>query len=366
MATVLAEAASFSSLRERRFLLNALIPSLAFSVAVLFITGVGTTHGITGTLRYWSSQTGASQAVLIFAFVTWIAFFSVFMAAMWQWIMHLYQGSWPKGFQWLAKRGVRHEQARVLQLFEEGNAVAIYEYPEEQDLDEVRPTRLGNIIRSAELYPYYRYRADPIILGPRMQALFPESYLKVLQEAASSLEFLLVIATLGGVFSIFSGLYLLITNAPWWIFLTCFWGGFILAIGAYSGSLNHARAYAEQLRSGFDLYRTDLLKQMRMPLPNDLDEERELWERIGLFLYRDFPPDLPFTREESNAYRNENDATQSMSTDIKSRPFSTRGSPYVTVVCMTCGFTNVFTRYPADGLCANPHTNPHSLFSDSG
>jgi hypothetical protein len=372
VAAVLAEAASFSSLRERRFLLNALIPSLAFSVAVLFMASIGTAHGITGTLRYWSSQAGASQAVLIFAFVTWVAFFSVLLAAMWQWLMHLYQGYWPSTFHWLAKRGVRHQQARLLRLYEQGNVAAAYsDYPYVEHLNEVRPTRLGNIIRSAELYPFYRYNAESVILGPRMQALFPESYLKVLEEAASSLEFLLVIATLGGFFSISSGLYLLITNAPWWIFLACFWGGFVLAIGAYSGSLNHARTYAEQLRSGFDLYRTELLKQMRLPLPDTLEEERELWESIGLFMYRNFPPDWSFTREGSNTDVNDNDAIQSkMSTSAKADSSIKTGHDNlyrVIVVCRICGFVNRFMYYPgADVLCGNPSTDPHSLLSDSG
>ena len=40
------------------------------------------------------------------------------------------------------------------------------------------------------------------------------------------------------------------------------------------------------IKAAFDLYRNELLKQMRLPLPATLDEEKTRWREIGQFLYR--------------------------------------------------------------------------------
>jgi hypothetical protein len=150
-------------------------------------------------------------------------------------------------------------------------------------------------LKSAELYSFYRYRADAIIVWPRLYHLFPERFAKSVDDARAALEFLLVVSALSVIFAVFAGSYLLIVGASWWVFLLCFWGSLALAVGTCYGAVGSALDYGEHLKAGFDLYRNSLFEQLRLVPPEDLGNERELWRKVVLFLYRDRPHDLPYT-----------------------------------------------------------------------
>ena len=67
--------------------------------------------------------------------------------------------------------------------------------------------------------------------------------------------------------------------------MLCFWGGYLVGWLAYRGALGSAVVYAELIKSSFDLYRNELLKQMRLPLPKTPKEEIKRWQEIRQFLY---------------------------------------------------------------------------------
>ena len=96
---------------------------------------------------------------------------------------------------------------------------------------------------------------------------------------------MLVISALSGIFALLSGVYLLIIKASGGLFLLCFWGGCLVGWLAYQGALGSAVVYAELIKSSFDLYRNELLKQMRLPLPKTPQEEMKQWREIGEFIY---------------------------------------------------------------------------------
>ena len=84
-------------------------------------------------------------------------------------------------------------------------------------------------------------------------------------------------------------LVLLAITASWWLFLACFWTGCLVALIAYRASIPSAVNYAEQLKVAFDLYRNELLQQLRIPLPATAAEERASWMEVNLLLYRNVP-----------------------------------------------------------------------------
>jgi len=59
----------------------------------------------------------------------------------------------------------------------------------------------------------------------------------------------------------------------WWLLLLYLLSGLALARFCYYAALSQAVAYGEQIRVGFDLYRSDVLKQMRIPLPTSAYKE---------------------------------------------------------------------------------------------
>src|SRR5205823_691343 len=111
-----------------------------------------------------------------------------------------------------------------------------------------------------------------------------------------ALDFMLVIASLGVAFAVLSGSYLLVMRSPWWLFLLCFWGGLAVALMAYRSALSNAQLVGTQIKMAFDLYREELLKQMRIPFPATQQKEKETWDQLCKFFFRNDPMRLPYRK----------------------------------------------------------------------
>jgi hypothetical protein len=298
----LKEAASFL---ERRFLLNAFFPSLIFWGALL-LAFLAPDGGINRAATAWAGQSATVQIAVSAAYLAWTWFWAGIIASQWRSIVRLYEGYWNPRFDRLTQVGRNWHIRQLLRLYEDEEYEALYYgYPYTTDLDEVMPTRFGNILKNAELYPRYRYQADAVLLWPRLTHLVPERFNQILSDARAQVEFLLVISTLSTVFALVAGVYLLVVGASWWIFLACFWGGLFLAFGTYLGSLNNALVYAQQFKAGFDLYRMELLRQMRLEPQDNLATERELWDKVYEFLLLNRPPGRTYTHEPPMASSDE-------------------------------------------------------------
>ncbi|MFF5287040.1 MULTISPECIES: hypothetical protein [Streptomyces] len=77
--------------------------------------------------------------------------------------------------------------------------------------------------------------------------------------------------------------------------------GLRCSVEAYRGAVRAALGYGELVRAAFDVHRRDLLKEMGLILPENLDAERALWAALAQQLHRgltDRPRLLRFTRAE--------------------------------------------------------------------
>ncbi|MCA1994354.1 MAG: hypothetical protein LDL41_20240, partial [Coleofasciculus sp. S288] len=241
-------------------------------------------------------------------FISLVTFFSGILVSNLTTIVRLYEGYWNFPLnRHLKNISTSWYRDRLKELGEKLDQDPSYyeeiylNYPPHNRLEQVMPTRFGNILKNAELYPLIRYKIDAVLIWPRLYNLFPERFIQTLAEARSSFEFMLVISFLGGAFALLSSIYLLIVGATWWLFLLCFWGGLLVAWLAYKAALGGARLYAQQVKAAFDLYRNELLIQMRLPLPTNLKEEKEQWEKIGQFLYRNLSDSLKYTNDEADS-----------------------------------------------------------------
>lgn len=286
-----------SSVLDRRFVINAFFPSLLFwsLLGVVFFAGQGMLDTM---VQAWNEQDIGMKLIQSVGFVAWVTFFAGLLTSQQTAILRFFEGYWniPLIGNWLKRLGQRWYQKRLGAL--DPNDDADYEniylnYPSPSRISEVMPTRLGNILKSAELYPNVRYKLDAVLVWPRLYNLFPESFVKTLVEAKSAMDFMLMISILGGAFGLVAGIYLLVACAPWWLFLLCAWGGSAVAGMAYQGILGSARLYAEQIRTAFDLYRHELLKQMRLKLPDSLSDEKVVWDAVNQLLYRNNPWEHP-------------------------------------------------------------------------
>lgn len=284
-SSVLQEA---TGLVDRQFLKNLFFPSLIFW-GLLIAIGVAGERNLSQVSAEWEAQATFVTLLQIIGFVAWVMFFSGVLSSQLTRILRFYEGYWTFPFSSRLKAaGQKWHQAQLAAIAEDTDRDQeryLY-YPPKTRPHEVMPTRLGNILKNAELYPRMRYGIDAVLVWPRLYNVLPDRFVQLFLEARSGLDFMLVLTTLSGAFAVLSGLYLLIVGATWWLFLVCFLGGLLVARLAYQGALGSAVAYAEQIKVAFDLYRNELLKQMRLPLPSTPEEEKSQWSDIDLFLLR--------------------------------------------------------------------------------
>ncbi len=154
----------------------------------------------------------------------------------------------------------------------------------------MKPTRLGNVLVSAENYPYTLYRLDAVLWWPRLSTLLPDTFRSQVDTNLTPMLAMLNFSMLLTLFAFGGGVAVLLTHGLWWVFCLVFLGGLLIAWGCYLAAAIQAVDYSELVRVAFDLYRYDLLKQMHVPLPDNLFQERLLWDVLNQWLYNYKPP----------------------------------------------------------------------------
>lgn len=175
----------------------------------------------------------------------------------------------------------------------------------------VLPTRFGNIHRASEYYSNQRYRIDSVSLWPRLVHVIHPTYFGHIQEGNNELAFLvnclwlsLLLALLCLSASIYQWilwrfavsqttppLYLITIDQAsdiyyqrGWLYLCSV--GVLVGIGYffYLAALPVARHYGNLVGSAFDLFRFDLLKQLKIKLPETYDDECNQWVQVSTFI----------------------------------------------------------------------------------
>jgi len=177
------------------------------------------------------------------------------------------------------------------------------------------PTKFGNIIYSCEEYPLDRYKIRSLGMWTRLAQVLPVNFRNQLEEKNNQMIFLLnsylmsyligIVALLTGVISICSyilfgisyrGAYLLgLYNNALAIKMTLqtiaieksidylFIGVLMLIFGylLYYLALPVAEGFGTLVRTAYDLYRFDLLRQLSQEIPPNNEEEGRLWNRLS-------------------------------------------------------------------------------------
>jgi len=144
------------------------------------------------------------------------------------------------------------------------------------------PTRLGNVLRTAETRPRIKHGLDSVLCWPRLWLVLPDQARADVDSARSSLD--------GG-----AALFL-------WGLLFCVWGAFNLlavvaglatALYSYRSMLGAAKVYGELLDSAYDLYRVKLYIALGWPLPKNPHDDREQGKRLSQYLLRGSDEPVP-------------------------------------------------------------------------
>lgn len=270
----------------------------AFSPAFLFwMSGLGfyiLRHGWQGLWDGVRALTPPEQIALLVSLLALLVLSGQWMAHFRFRLLRLLEGYWPRPFGWLESALIRRQEARQgreerlwndLKAAEAkgplsplsarrlaGLEVTLHYYPAQPA--QLRPTRLGNILRAGETVPQEKYGLVVHVCWPRLWLLLPAA---VRDDLSGARERLMGAAELWGwgaltlVWSIWS---------LWAIPLALFWLWL-----ARSALLTAATAYTDLLDAAFDLYRHQLYHALNWPIP-EAEKEKEAGERLSEFLWR--------------------------------------------------------------------------------
>lgn len=148
----------------------------------------------------------------------------------------------------------------------------------------VMATRLGNLLRSAEMRPQTKYGLDAITCWPHLWLLLPDGVKMDLQEARINLN------NAARVW-LWSLLFTIWTIWAWWAVLL---GIFAALFVYYCWMLDASKTYGDLIEATFDIYRQDLYKSLRWPLPKNPADEIELGKQVTEYLWSGSDQNEPF------------------------------------------------------------------------
>jgi hypothetical protein len=138
------------------------------------------------------------------------------------------------------------------------------------------PTRIGDILRAAERWPFNKYGLDPVKCWPALWLVLPDDVRGELNDARGRLD--------GAV------------AALAWALLACIWAvwaWWALPVGLVAAAIvqrgwvvSSAEAYGSVLESAFDLHRWRLYEALRLELPTSAADERAHGEALTDYLWR--------------------------------------------------------------------------------
>jgi uncharacterized membrane protein YphA (DoxX/SURF4 family) len=146
------------------------------------------------------------------------------------------------------------------------------------------PTRVGNLLRSAEEYSQVRYGLAMSVCWPRLWLVLPEETQTTLSETRAQLNASAQLLLWGALFVAW-------TFQAWWAALVA------VVVVAFAVLAIHraAAVYGDLIRAAYDLYRFALYEELSWPVPETLDEEASLGRALTVYLFRGFAdPDRRF------------------------------------------------------------------------
>jgi hypothetical protein len=279
---------SASGFLDKRFVLNLLLPALAFwgGLALLAVQGTGWK----ASARWWTARSGFEQVLLVGAAVTGLVLFAFVASGQVTSLTRLWEGYWPGGAgSWPAARRIESHRRRWDRLDTEQDVEYMrrfYGFPVSKA--DVLPTRLGNTLRAAEDYAGddERYGMDAVFYWPRLYLLLPAETRTLVEDYRSGLDRMVLVASLAVAFP-FAGLVVLaVAHTSWLAWAVPAAVALLLAWAAYEAAVSAAVAYGDVVRACFDLYRRTLLQQYGLVLPASLEDERRLWGTLKQQLYQ--------------------------------------------------------------------------------
>lgn len=141
--------------------------------------------------------------------------------------------------------------------------------------DALMPTRLGNVLRASERRTWDRYGLDAVRCWPRMWLLLPADAKQEVSSAQAAVDASVALWSFAALFAVW-------VVWAWWAPLV----GLTVAVAAYASILSQASVFGTLVEASFDLYRTELYRMLRWPVPPNPAEERAGGRALSSYLAR--------------------------------------------------------------------------------
>lgn len=173
----------------------------------------------------------------------------------------------------------RLDEARVVHLNRRGEAERLrVNYP--IDPDDVRPTRLGNVLRRYESGAGGPYGLSLVTVAPHLVLSAPRTHVDYVEDQRTQLDLAIRLVVINAVACVLSvgclwddGLWLLVALVP-----------YVLGYLCYRGSVVVAAEYGTALATVLDLDRFELYERLHLPLPGSTSDERRSNTMLGRVL----------------------------------------------------------------------------------
>jgi hypothetical protein len=146
--------------------------------------------------------------------------------------------------------------------------------------EEVAPTKMGNVANTIQSYALRRYRCNFEAIWSNLQRVVQkdEKAQAALQEAKTQLDFLVACCWLTLLWAATWSVVLGSITPSAKAFVLVAIGGPILAYMWYRAAAEQYRSFADIAMTTLDAFRFDLLRELRLSAPTDVEEERYIWE----------------------------------------------------------------------------------------
>ncbi|MFN3743037.1 MAG: hypothetical protein ACK4VW_10300 [Anaerolineales bacterium] len=266
----------------------------AFSPPFLFyLSGLGFYLLRHGWRPLWQGLIGLSTVEQIALLVVLLVglILSALVSAQWRftWLRWM-EGYWPWPLRYLEplfiawqQKRLAHAERRLNQmpasltpaLARQRAELEVFQHYFPAKPHEIRPTRLGNILRAGETAPAEKYGLEAYVCWPRLWPLLPAP---LREELGAVRGRLLTLAELWGI-GLLSLVWLIWS---WWalpLALMWMWATYRLALPV-------TMVYADLIESAFDLYRFALYDALNLPRPANGEQEAALGQALTEFLWR--------------------------------------------------------------------------------
>ena len=282
----------FSGLLDNRFILSVWVPCLFFWLALLCLIVMWA--GLSVVLGWWQLQPVELQLTLVVLLLAWITLFARLLLSALDTIIMVYEGYWDTErlsfLRDFKERRRRYYIKKIAALKASGNVLEIHlRFPPATRTEDVMPTRLGNLLKNAEMYPKLRYGMDAVVIWPRLYSVLPENMVKNFGAAATEMELMLIISVLGAAFAVLGGVVASVL-LPVKAVLICILVGALIAWLGYEGALLSALPYNRLIKAAFDIHRGTLLKTIGWIPADSYDKEKIQWDSISKLWRYGSPP----------------------------------------------------------------------------